>query len=224
MVIKSAFKDYYDYVAHLYGGGDPSIIYCRGRIVTPKPTGDRYVVDSCDQFECDISPLVEFDRFSHEQEGRKKFRYLIIAGRPYLVSRIEQLGISDEVNNYRLESPNILDNPGMTYWTKRNLKDIKFGHEHPNLVKLCRKVGHPVFMIRRIEYYTIVYVYELCPILGTLGLASLIPAEQMYQELAYFMGNLMKESPDMKPPVELSNAQRIIKAGFDLVKSFRHRK
>jgi hypothetical protein len=52
---------------------------------------------------------------------------------------------------------------------------------------------------------------------------AFVPATEMYQNLAYFMGNLMNVSPDKAPPVEVSNNQKILKSGFDLVKSFRHR-
>jgi hypothetical protein len=52
---------------------------------------------------------------------------------------------------------------------------------------------------------------------------SLISPQQMYQDLAMFMGNRMKDTPDVQPPVELNNRQKIVKAGFDLIQSFRHR-
>ena len=46
----------------------------------------------------------------------------------------------------------------------------------------------------------------------------------MYQEISYFIGNTMNESPDIKPPVEISNKDKISKAGFDLKNSFRKMK
>jgi hypothetical protein len=37
------------------------------------------------------------------------------------------------------------------------------------------------------------------------------------------MGNLMHNTPDINPPAVLSEKERIVKAGFDLKQSFRHR-
>ena len=72
--------------------------------------------------------------------------------------------------------------------------------------------------------YNVVYNHYKVPILSELGIPNIIPAEKIFQELSYFIGNIMKESPDIAPPVEIENDLRIEGHGFDLKQSFRHRK
>lgn len=213
MVIISPFKDYYDFVVKQYGGGDPRIVYERNRILES-------------QIEIDFNiPLISLRYGINDFRNAKKYAYLIVAGKAYMLSK-PFYDIAGNVNDYRIEiNPMNEDHP---YWIKHQLRDMVFDKEQPALVKLCRIVCHPVFVIHDLQGHPrrnkiIVSVYEQCPILQKLGMASIMSAQQMYQELSYFIGNLMKESPDIKPPVRLTEKQRIVKAGFDLVKSFRHR-
>ena len=107
---------------------------------------------------------------------------------------------------------------------------MEFGVERPFLVELCRAVGSPVFAVEGLSTHgrrggskVQVRIAGQCPILQEVGMASVIPAFQMYQDIAYFVGNTMKSCPDTVPPVDVSNQEKIIKAGFDLKSSFRHR-
>lgn len=219
MVIRSPFKDYYDYVSNKYGGGDPKIVYSRTRL-TDLPKPDKPDLPLVLEIKGGLSLPSLHGWFW--RDVIKKYIYLIIAGKPYLLSR--SVSAEDSLNNHRLEPLVALK----TDLSRSHLRDVGFGKEHPTLVKLSQKIGHPVFAIQSIDggrHGKIeVTIHSQCPILQNLGIASLIPAEQMYQDLAYFVGNKMKDSPDTRPPLELSNSQKILKAGFDLVKSFRHRK
>jgi hypothetical protein len=114
-----------------------------------------------------------------------------------------------------------------SWWFAKHEKG-ELGKEYPFLVDLSRKVKSPVFVIlwvdrkyRSDKIY--VKVAGQCPILKEIGMPTLIPAQQMYQELAYFVGNTMKDHPDTEPPVEVSNTSKILNAGFDLKQSFRNR-
>jgi len=69
-----------------------------------------------------------------------------------------------------------------------------------------------------------VRVDENIPILGDIGLAAVYPAEQLYQDLSYFIVNTMKDSPDMAKPSSITDKEKISSHGFDLKMSFRHRK
>jgi kynurenine formamidase len=60
-------------------------------------------------------------------------------------------------------------------------------------------------------------------VLADLGLPRIYDAQQLYQDLSYFLGNQMHENPDTKPPVNISDKDRIAQHGFDQ-QSFRHRK
>lgn len=218
MVIKSTFKDYYDYVANQYGGGDPKIVYARTRLASPQE--DSFFV------ETESIQLTSFRRWGYCGNPTERFAYLILAGKPYLLVRPAS-DLNDNINGYRVESPEISSTRNEHRWPYWR-PNIEFGKENASLIKLSQKIGHPVFVVLDIEHgwrskLTEAKISSQCPILQNIGMPSLIPATQMYQDLSYFVGNLMKASPDVKPPVELSNKQKIIKAGFDLVKSFRHR-
>ena len=54
--------------------------------------------------------------------------------------------------------------------------------------------------------------------------AGIMSAEQCYQEISHFLGNVLRENPDTKPPVQVDDKHKIIGAGFDTKTSFRHRK
>src|SRR5690606_10244631 len=64
------------------------------------------------------------------------------------------------------------------------------------------------------------------PNLGELRFASVLPAEQIWQELSYWLSNLINESPDMMPPPRppMTNLEKIEAHGFDKKVSFRRRK
>ena len=84
------------------------------------------------------------------------------------------------------------------------------------LLKVSRELQQPAFIIRGREL-----IEGKLPRLGELGFAALFSAEQMYQNLSYFVGNYLRESADLKPPVTISDRDRILQHGFDLKKSFR---
>lgn len=78
----------------------------------------------------------------------------------------------------------------------------------------------PVFLIRSDGRFKLT-VDEYVPNLGELGFGGILSPEQCYQELSYFIGNVLCDSPDLKLPCEINNEERIIAAGFDLKNSFR---
>lgn len=222
MRISSKFRDYYDFVADMYGGGDPRVTYPRTRLtkVDPKApwAGGLYI----DFDKWGVLP----DPNRHYNFGRLdafEFRYLIIAGKPYLLRRSLSQIYDGDINSFKVADPEP-DRYGGVSWQRDK---FEFGVEYPYLVELCRKVKHPVFVINRIEYLkdrkVSIHVDGQCPVLGRIGMAKRVEPTQMYQELAMFVGNKMRETPDQKPPIELGNSQKIVKAGFDLKKSFRHR-
>lgn len=215
MVIRSKFKDYYDFVANRFGGGDPRIVYSRGRIQ------NQYV----DAAGVKLNDPRSYNRYYMANRGPDvDYLYLVICGKVYLLARPTRQAFEKfDVNAFSVID---INDEAIPRWI-RYRKELEFGQEYPFLVDLCRKVGAPVFVIHGISYKThsesTVEICEQCPILGSIGMASRIDPYQMYQEIAVFMGNRMSKTPDMQPPVELDNTQRILKAGFDLRKSFRHR-
>lgn len=111
------------------------------------------------------------------------------------------------------------------------------GYQSEGAIAISRAVNSPVFTIMGTGYRQVnnsgiyvqlrkgveghVSVERIIPNLGSLGFAPLVPAERMYQEISLFVGNVIKESPDIKPPVEVSDKVRLVQRGFDLKSSFR---
>lgn len=224
MVIQSAFKDYYDFVANRYGGGDPKIVYVRKRIKEQYDAnngGQRLAV------ELPTWPFPYPDQLSNwywEDRRRLEVAYLVAAARPYLLSR-EADNLERGLGGYTITDFSQMDKE-KPRWRRLDFSFV--GRESPVLIELSRAVGAPVFVVEGVDRQwrkdgMVVYVNERCPVLKRLGMARLTPPEQMYQDLAYFVGNTMKPVPDTEPPVAVSNREKILKAGFDLKQSFRHR-
>lgn len=91
------------------------------------------------------------------------------------------------------------------------------------ILELTRLLSQPVLKIYHNRYA--VLVDKNIPRLTEYGFHNNIDAEQLYQNLEYWFGNLRHTpSPDLAPPVTLSDKDRIVQHGFDLKQSFRHRK
>lgn len=228
MKIKSSFKDYYDFVATRYGGGDPKIVYVRGRIA-PK---DHFVVVVSD------FPLADPVSWP-SSNAPYRLAYLVVAGKAYLLHQPKDIWPSG-IEHYRLCDPakiasdDARERAGNRRWVVRSrtfgLRDepFEFKRAYEFLVDFSRLVKAPVFIVEGVQSQfgsreVRVAVAGRCPILDKIGMAQVVPPEQMYQDLAYFVGNTMNPSPDTKPPVEVSNRDKIVAAGFDLRRSFRHR-
>lgn len=60
--------------------------------------------------------------------------------------------------------------------------------------------------------------------LNDLGFASVMSAEQAYQEIESYIVNVLRTNPDKEPPVQIDDKDKIDQHGFDKKISFRHRK
>lgn len=89
-----------------------------------------------------------------------------------------------------------------------------------NLVEIHKQLKQPVFLVD--QYRNII---DRVPRLGDYDYftKNFIP-EQMWQNIYSFISNVIRENPDTKPPVEISNNDKIHKAGFDIKTSFRKSK
>ena len=227
MRIFSPFKDYYDFVAHLYGGGDPRVVYARKRLSEEQTSVKLPPVPRDKGFD------IIYEGVDDENVPTQDWAHLIVAGKMYLLTRPSVLNRQGERDYlYKVKSPeeaeDTIDQSLRRHrWGRARLAmkyhPDRFGTYQPFLVDFCRLVGAPVFIVRQENWKRRhLTIYDSIPNLGDLGMASLVPAEQMYQEIAYFMGNTINPSPDIKPPVEVSNNNKILSAGFDLRTSFRN--
>lgn len=219
MKIQSRFKDYYDYIAHLYGDGDPRVPYVREPLTEFNAYGFRNDLTIKHQVEYHIP---DFTNPRNRLHGYQ-FAVLVIMDRPFLAYRKAQPDLGDFVVYDFNVNPLMLTDKRFK-WSEGTI-DYPRGLASENILALTKKVGAPVYLIRMSSRYTKeVYVQSEIPNLGKMGVASFYPAQQLYQDLAYFVGNTMKDNPDTKPPVEVDNLTRLQQYGFDKKISFRHRR
>jgi len=237
MRIISKFKDYYDYIAHLYGS-DPMIVYHRKDL-------DKGVVKGnvCYYDTINITKKSSFGHFTFSAQGRLspdsadyKWRmydlmYLCINGSSYLCLR--DTSIPKSSWQYYENIPGASEhvtiryfNPKKWYWvnTKLTIGQLNGTVVFPELVEICRELQAPVFLfkVNHLIDDKVEFVIEgKVPVLSELGMAKIYPPTQLYQDLSYFMANTIRPSPDTTPPVKLTDTQRISQRGFDLVTSFR---
>lgn len=234
MKIVSQFKDYYDYVAHVYGGGDHKVVYNRKRIGHYDQSGSmgftrRLEVAFKDKLTLDLPYRV---KSVNRWGGFDGFHWLIVCGRPYPLINMSDSPYSTYSRDDKWEVFDIAKHSGLVdkkedflaeLYTFLDLSEI--GVERPELVLLSKAVGHPVFMIDAIYGHRgLVVINGECPVLSNVGLATHYPAEQLYQDLSYFLVNKMQDSPDVAPTTLSTDKEKIVQHGFDLQQSFRHRR
>ncbi len=252
MKIISPFKDYYDYMAYIYGIDDkhvyfrPKTFTLPDSVVSTNPDFPQYqqipisyshmksdvhmgilVWESCNRFYDLYDPLiisfcgypipVIFDK--------QKEKYSVATADVW--AEIHSNIYKDPDTLKRCQ--NLLKLYQNTRFNKQNMIP-QFKTRSNSLIKLSRLLKQPVFIAPSFKEYpkgihsesTIVTFASLeIPMLSKYGFTSVLSPEQAYQELDYFIGNLMNESPDLDPPVEVSDKDKIVQHGFDLKTSFR---
>lgn len=225
MKIKSKFKDYYDFVSHIYGGGDEKIIYNRDRI---NPLRNNGLEESIKIKNNKISSL-PYNIGQYHTSDKIKFKWLVVNAKCYLLVGYQlEFGFTEYHVLNEKDDIDFLNHIGISqryYWNsyKRTCITDFNGVYSDELLNVSRELNQPVFIIDSVFHQEIV-VNNRIPNLGELGFASIIKSELLYQEIAYFLSNVMVESADIKAPVEVDNKDKIQQAGFDLKQSFRHRK
>lgn len=226
MIIKSPFKDYYDFVANMYGGGDPKILYLRTKLKAPTSKPHEF---SSDTFHVDFDshgiPSVPRD-ISMSDDTLAKFKWLFVAGVAYLTYvRLERgphhMHYSDYGQQYRVvtdRDTELLEKLNRSDWLN-NSQPTRVTTEA--LINLSRLISAPVFAFGSQYSSKKASVAVNCPILKDYGFAGIMPPEQLYQDLSYYVGNVMHPSPDMMPATENSDANKVIAHGFDPKVSFR---
>lgn len=235
MKIVSNTKDYYDHQAFVWGVDD-HVVYAR------KSFGRRYIEsDSYGKIErvAGLTFESEFSTFSVSYYSREisatVYRalngWIVIAGRVFPLVDVNWL------KNQRVSLHEASPSKIEVYNPKKH-NQLGFMHFQPgkeyfdyvmaqkqDAIELSRLVGAPVFKIDSYQSGTVT-IAEHVPNLGELGFPAIYPADQIFQDISYFMANQIKESPDVapigKPPQ--SNKEKIEAHGFDYKQSFRHRK
>lgn len=218
MKIVSKFKDYYDYIANIYGGGDPKILYLRSPIAKNK----------C---EIDIGTKKAFRIY--DTNFNAQHYVIVVAGKGYYV-RAERATQYDNFGDFKILTkenfPKFYERPSNipSWYPHREPKESNYiGFENELFTFIARKINQPVFRINRFTQTNknvSVFVDSNIPILQDYGLSSIISPEQIYQDISYYLCNTMHESPDVRVPNILSDKEKVLQYGFDAKQSFRHRK
>lgn len=214
MKIISNYRDYYDHQAHVYGGGDPKIVYVRNHKHITVPELDFW------DWKCksvDILQDVYMLHYDSRNDYNPELRGIVIGDIFFAQIRY------DMKSDYVLLQEKDIKHGVRSEWFWRNKQhklDMFINHVDSSLIDFCKHINIPVFMFNVTREKLIVDVN--CPNLGKLGIASYISAEQMYQHLSYFIGNKMKDNPDTIPPVNVDDKFKIMGHGFDIKRSFRN--
>jgi len=239
MKIISRFNDYYDHVAHLFGGGDPKIVYSRYHLT---PTGNLDVHDKFNPIKIgrktELIDPVWFSRrgrqpnlpSTHESYAWSMYDmvWLCLMGKTYLCLSTHP----DYTPTFYEKVPGAgeyvhkLLNYNRRWWAAHipTLDQLIGGMVYPELVSICQELQAPIFTFafgRPKDGVMTFCVDRAIPILSTVGISSIVSTTQIYQDLSYFMANTINGSPDVDPPVVLTDKERIVQHGFDLVTSFR---
>lgn len=229
MVINSKFKDYYDYIAGLYCGGDPRVLYLRHPI--KDVSVDEKLLNKVSHLPNHYVPFANYKNIKLHYD----FKWLVITGKYYLLLRKNehhQQFSCLENETYHVLSAELHQDVyeelmvKKTFWGRaEEVYDYEYyiGRSSQKLVDLSKNIKAPVFTITVLSRDSMI-IEERVPVLNSLGVPSIINAQQMYQNIAYFLSNVMVESADTKPPVNVSDMDLIRAKGFDLKQSFRHRK
>lgn len=229
MQIHSRFKDYYDYVAHAYGGGDPKIVYNRERVVEPTREG-HFVYEGEVAVPNNLTMWMPVERYRKSKVGDTEYDYagIVVACRYYVAYQTFLIEEDTAYSNVRtlIKKWTVLGpQEGRTRRIQNDSTSYVPGQKYKSLIELSRLVKAPVFKIVN-GYGWSQKIEGRVPILHEFGIASHLSAEQCYQEIAMFIANTIKENPDeapeSKPP--LTNEEKAMAHGFDKRISFRHRK
>ncbi len=226
MKIKSNYRDYYDHVAHMYGGGDPKFVYARVPI-----TADKCSVIITDDQARDLNMTRLWRRELLDQHAYDS-KYIVIAGKRYLVVRKWR---TNELvpQEYRLFTEKNFPeeyeyNRKLRYsWRRVDDYSSEIGGESPILTQIALAFNAPVYsidQIRRGDRGVEVVIDKNIPILANYEIPTIISAEQLYQDLSYYVANTMHPSPDLIVNDNQSDKEKIMGHGFDVKQSFRHRK
>jgi hypothetical protein len=219
MKIKSRFKDYYDYIAHLYGGGDERVTYVRDRI----PEDLTSVTFARDEIKHNLvlyEPRVRL--------GKGSISWLVVNGKVYTLFTERNDDYSNKPTKL-LTQENFGGREGELFqYASLNWPKYQ-GFESHWAEAISRKIKQPVFVIDHYSYgyssgTTTFVIEENIPILQNFHFAKYASPEQLYQEIAYYISNKMVDSPDLVVNNNMTDKEKIVQHGFDYRQSFRHRK
>jgi hypothetical protein len=244
MLIISKYSDYYDQISNIYGI-DRKIVFNRTQTL---PSSIKLnVVDEIilpfPQITISFNPVRFYNDTTEKlynmmkEKNISSFKILSVCGKPFyighvnvkydrdyrLISESKDVVISNEFEELLLEH--------MTGWRDENLTMQPKRY----LERLHKEAKSPIIMlipefcnIRQYSYGDHIFAMEeAIPNLSKIeGFAKRYSKEQVYQDISYWISNILNESPDVQPvgkPPQ-SDKEKILSHGLDLKRSFRHRR
>lgn len=237
MKIISKQTDYYDYLTNVYGVDD-KIVYEReisknvyDIVWYPEKERIYYNPKYRSRF------LPSFSVKTVETAGHFRYRYsnayikfLVVCGKVYPIFFIGKDG--KPVTMYSSinvdEQKPVVYNSDIHRGLFERVDDISnvIGSVSEPVLEIQKEVGLPVFLLdcvgtdKKGQHFIDA---RPAPLLSKLNFESLYPADQIYQDICYFISNILNESPDVQPAGKppMTDKEKIVARGFDLKTSFR---
>lgn len=221
MKIVAKRKDYYDYVAALYGGGDPKNTYERGHYVIPWVYNETLDKEIENPFLIPSKLVLWLPRRYSHTNYAAEYRGLFVAGRYYVFGRTGTAISSTD--GYLWGDWYLLQraDTNKRRWAFLGAGDTFVqGATSMRGTEISKIIKQPIFFINGDGPNQ--WVPSEMPYLSEWGFPSRILAEQLYQELALFVSSVLQ--PVEGPAATQSDVQKAEAHGFDKRQSFRHRK
>jgi len=208
MKIRSKFKDYYDFVSQTHFSSDP-----KERIWIREP--DRVNI-KLEDFHDIFNPYqYQWDRILVCM-GDKSV-YILVQNIKFRTIDVPRFSTQDDFDWTEYDKYVERNKPGKRgWWSKR--KQVEPAHKFfptpKEVIKLQMENKCPVIVVRRDVAY-------LNAKLADLKIQKLVDPYQLYQDLDAWFSDGKFDAP---PPEKQNDKQKVISHGFDIVKSFRHRK
>lgn len=245
MKIKTNFKEYYDYMGRVHGE-DPNVTYVRMPHRGAKGSTHEYRQGKMVEVECEykwfdvpaVNNLPVFRMPDPAYEKGWRVRTIYVCGVAYAVVGREATVRSGWATN---PSRTVYERDGEDVpFTAFDVKHPFVGAfpqyaeqylpiKHRSVDAMHKATGMPVFQLydgllwRTPPSGTTVDCQVPC--LKDFDFGKVLSAEQIWQEIQYYLLNLINESPDMAPPPRppQTNLEKLQSHGFDKRWSFRHR-
>jgi hypothetical protein len=246
MNLRSKFKDYYDYLIHIYGKDD--LIFFNRDIASKdfseKPyifngtENDRYNAERKSfKFNTDIFHEYDFTYGTYSYVYKKNnitysllnrdesisvfTLFISIGGRVFTLAKFEDASKSFLCRSV-IKKYHVLVNGELLSEDKSPLNFKLLNDTYiEGLNEIHKSLDTPIFVFD--IYRDTISVFNYVPILNDLGFPSIVEPTQMYQRLQCYIGQVLNSSKN-EPPVQISNNNLIVSKGFDLKTSFRKRK
>lgn len=201
MKLISNFRDFYDYVAWQYDGGDPKCIYLRHRSVSSRIFIDR----------ADSAPVIRVEDVPNTEHMRW-YDFLFFCGDVYL---IDQEKITKKVTQ--------LDSCGSCYFCRINLPTSCGNSNYRVLAPLkeiALKHNEPVF-----QYTSGLGAGEIwIPTLKDIGFDKFEnDPQKVYHKIEDYKRNVLTPVVETYGTMQ-TDKEKTVAHGFDVKQSFRHRK